>query len=101
MLTAAMGLPLSMILDEDGEPIDGKVYLETMLDRTFADSPPRMTAPTARGARDNVTTPPRVTVVMPGDVPALMAAMTAGDARAGEMVCGLGQAKVSATERLP
>ena len=37
-----------------------------------------MTVPTTRAERDNAAIPPRVAVVMPGDLPALMSAMTAG-----------------------
>jgi len=45
-----------------------------------------MTVPTTRAGRDNAAIPPRVAVVMPGDLPALMAAMTAGDKRAAQRV---------------
>ena len=38
LLTAAADLPLPMIRDEDGEMIDGDVYVAAMLDRIFADS---------------------------------------------------------------
>ena len=37
LLTAAMGLPLPMVRDEDGELIDGEVYVDMMLDRILAD----------------------------------------------------------------
>ena len=45
-----------------------------------------MTVPTTRAERDNAATPPRVAVVMPGDVPALMAAMAVGDKRAAQRI---------------
>ncbi|MBV8868317.1 MAG: hypothetical protein JOY65_02720 [Acetobacteraceae bacterium] len=45
-----------------------------------------MTTAAARGVRDNATTPPRVAVVMPSDVPALMSAMTAGDKSAAQLL---------------
>jgi hypothetical protein len=32
-----MGLPLPMVRDEDGELIDGEVYVDMMLDRILAD----------------------------------------------------------------
>ena len=38
LLTAAAGLPLPMIRDEDGELIDGEVHLDTLLDRISAHS---------------------------------------------------------------
>ena len=38
LLTAAGGLPLPMVRDEEGFLIDGEAYLEAMLDRIFADS---------------------------------------------------------------
>ena len=39
LLTAAMGLPLPLVRDEDGELIDGEAYVDMMLDRILADSP--------------------------------------------------------------
>jgi hypothetical protein len=38
LLTATAGLPLPMVRDEDGELIDGELYLGTMLARIFADT---------------------------------------------------------------
>ena len=35
--TAAAGLPLPLIRDEDGELTDGEVYLDMLLDRILAD----------------------------------------------------------------
>jgi hypothetical protein len=37
LLTAAAGLPLPLIRDEDGGLIDGELYLDTLLDRVLAD----------------------------------------------------------------
>ena len=37
LLTAAAGLPLPLVRDEDGELIDGEVYLNMLLDRILAD----------------------------------------------------------------
>jgi hypothetical protein len=34
-----MGLPLPMVSDEDGELIDGEVYVDMMIDRILADGP--------------------------------------------------------------
>ena len=31
LLTAAMGLPVPMVRDEDGELIDGEIYVDAML----------------------------------------------------------------------
>ena len=39
LLTAAAGLPLPMIRDEDGELVDGEVCVSEMLDRILASSP--------------------------------------------------------------
>jgi putative intracellular protease/amidase len=39
LLTAAAGLPLPLVRDEDGELIDGEVYVDAMLDRILADGP--------------------------------------------------------------
>ena len=39
LLTAAAGLPLPMVRDEDGELVDGEVYVGAMLDRILVDRP--------------------------------------------------------------
>ena len=39
LLTAAASLPLPMVRDEDGELIDGEVYVDMMLDQILADGP--------------------------------------------------------------
>jgi len=39
LLTAAAGLPLPMICDEDGQLIDGEAYVDAMLGRILADGP--------------------------------------------------------------
>jgi len=39
LLTAAAGRPLPMVCDEDGDLVDGEVYVDAMVDRIFADSP--------------------------------------------------------------
>ena len=38
LLTAAAGLPLPLVRDEDGELIDGEAYVDLMLDRILADT---------------------------------------------------------------
>ena len=45
-----------------------------------------MTPATTRAEHDNATTPARVAGVMPGDVPALMTAMAAGDKGAAQLI---------------
>ena len=37
LLTAAAGLPLPLVRDEDGELVDGDVYVDVLLDRILAD----------------------------------------------------------------
>jgi len=39
LLTAAMGLPLPLVRDEDGELIEGEAYVDAVLDRILADGP--------------------------------------------------------------
>jgi hypothetical protein len=38
LLAAAAGLPLPTVCDEDGQVLDGELYLDTMLDRIFVRS---------------------------------------------------------------
>jgi hypothetical protein len=38
LLTAAMGLPLPMVRDEEGRLINGEKYLDAVLDRIFVRS---------------------------------------------------------------
>jgi hypothetical protein len=40
LLTAAAGLPLPLVRDEDGEMIDGDVYVDAQLDRILRDRAP-------------------------------------------------------------
>ncbi len=38
LLTVATGLPLPLARDEDGEMMDGELYLDTVLARIFVDT---------------------------------------------------------------
>ena len=39
LLTTAMDLPLPMVRDEEGQLIDGEVYMDATVDRILADGP--------------------------------------------------------------